>query len=139
MRPVYETKQDLENEKAVAMCLSEKWNCNVEKTKKFYPCDYSGIRRGNVVSFLEIKCRPQLDHDDRDSYMTGALKICSCLSIAERLKRPFILVVSFNDGIYYTNTFPTDFIIMGGRRDRNDPDDIEPCMLIPMTNFRRLD
>jgi hypothetical protein len=54
------------------------------------------------------------------------------------------IVIALTDGIYCwtinsqmaLERFPK--IKMTGRKDRQDPQDIEPCVLIPMEKFRKI-
>jgi len=54
------------------------------------------------------------------------------------------IAVQLTDGIYvWSIPNKTSFerlpeIKMMGRRDRGDPQDIEPCVLIPMKKFRKI-
>lgn len=137
VRPIYETDQDIQNESEVAHAVSRKCNCEVRKLKKLFACDYVGLRNRNIVSFLEIKVRNNA-HDKYPTYMISADKVWKSLSMAMAFERPFFLVVSFTDGIYYTGQFPSEEMSLTGRYDRNDGADVEPCLMIPMVYFKKL-
>ena len=54
---------------------------------------------------------------------------------------PFILVVKTLDGVYYA-AFDTDFLpdnlLVRGRKDRGDWQDIEPCILLKTHRFTKI-
>jgi len=153
MRPTYETDTDLDRELDVATKLSKEWRCDVTKTKKFYPVDYVATRDGRLVSILEIKTRNYtMDELERfGGFMISAEKLVRARELSEMVRVPFILVLKLfgalgDQGIPQGETYYRSFynrerysgeVRLGGRTDRNDPDDRELVMLFTRNMFSR--
>lgn len=142
-RPTYETDHDLSNERVVADQLEAKWKCELLKLPKYWPLDYCCVRGKNVMAWVEIKCRnytfKQLD--DLGGYHIDLRKIAAMRELVTLTEKPGFLVVRLTDGLYNMKLMPllpVDAVI-GGRKDRNDPADIEPCATFKMSNFMKVD
>jgi hypothetical protein len=70
--------------------------------------------------------------------MLSSYKWRNGLYRAKTLGVPFMLVVKFADGVFYTIVDDAYEIGRGGRYDRNDRFDSEECVFIPMDTFRPL-
>jgi hypothetical protein len=137
MRPTYETISDTRNEEEIISKVSTAWNCAVVKTKKFYPFDYVCMRDGHATAFSEIKNR-NYRHDAFPTYMFSLHKFYQCISMAKVVQKPFLLIVQFQDGIYWMCNFDVVNVDITGRKDRADNQDIEPCCMLSMKNFKLL-
>jgi hypothetical protein len=122
---LYETKEDIQRETAVAAELCRAWKCQSRKFGKNYTLDYELLRDGSVVALCEIKCR-NVDSNHYDTYMISLKKLHEARKIADSKKLPAFIVVHYEDDIKFihVNEEP-DKIEQGGRVDRNDPMDIE--------------
>ena len=145
-RPMYETSGDRQNEKKVVEFLQERWNCEADKLKIACEIDYSLTRDGKIIGVMEIKCR-KYDYKTLDGW-NGLILSAHKWQAAKRWGKTheiaFVLALGLLDGIYVLSVganekWPLLQLITGGRRDRNDPQDIEPCVLIPMKLFKRMD
>lgn len=132
-RPLYETSEDLGKERAVIADIEQRWRCQAQKMPVRYKLDYALMRDGKVCAWTEVKCRGQR----YGTYMISLDKISAGLRLSDLSKCPFIIIVRYDDGTYYctvTNDLVFD-IQWGGRKDRNDPEDEEPVLMIPMKFF----
>lgn len=139
-RPTYVTEQDKRNEIAVAQKLTNLWSCEAHRTPEKYAVDFALSRGGSVQAMAEVKFRYR-------SYPTLLLSLhkytAMCLS-SEVTGLPHLLVVSWPESkgrvIRYTrvNRSLHTRVVMGGRKDRGDPDDIEPMVEIPIEKFSLL-
>jgi hypothetical protein len=129
---MYETSDDLDNERSVLTVVANSWRCSATKLPRRYELDYAlheqmGARR--IKAFAEIKCR----NFQTTKYETVVLSLMK-LAKAEQLSRlcgvPSLLIVRFVDEARWLkiagdgSVSPVK-VAIGGRTDRNDPDDIE--------------
>jgi len=135
MRPMYETEQDRGAEERVVQLLCDRWECRWWKLPIAYRLDYSLSRGDEVEAWVEIKCRNK-------SYPEMNLSLHKWMA-GKELNRatglPFILVYAFGDEVYWRaveNDNPK--VIMWGRTDRNDWQDIEPTVVFPLDGFKHL-
>jgi hypothetical protein len=146
MRPFYENDKDRKNEFAVAQAVAAYWGLNAVKLKPACEVDFAITQFDDVLAVMEVKCRNYY-YDEIDRF-GGLMLSCHKMSAIRRWHTDFpigiVIAVRLNDGIF-TFTTPKGYdlqrfpkIKMTGRRDRNDTQDIEPCVLIPMNNFRKL-
>jgi len=143
MRPVYESDEDRDRQKAVLDRLVEKTGLyGYELMPRLYPADALGFKHGRPHSWLEVKCRPH-DYGIYDTYMLSALKVISLKQLEEVTNVKAWLVVQWSD---CTGVLPiSDFwsskatLAMGGRSDRGDEMDREPCKFVPISGFAIID
>ena len=113
-----------------------------EKLPRSYRLDFAlydqdGILRG----WLECKGREAPKRQKKyDSYMLAFAKWKCILLTKQTSKQPIYLVVGLPDGVW-TVEVHGDLPVRygrGGRTDRGDPEDTEPCVYIPMECFRQI-
>lgn len=142
MRPLYETQEDLSSEAAVAEHLAKIWKCEMSKLPIRYHLDFVAQRGKNAVAFCEVKVRNySMDQIGKmGGYMLSLGKWSSAKQMCEASGLPFILVVKATDGIWFAliDSFKPDSVIVNGRTDRSDWQDIEPCVLIKQSRFKRV-
>jgi len=132
-RPLYETSEDLGRERDVVANIEKRWSCQAQKLPMRYKLDYALMRNGKVSAWAEIKCRGQR----YATYLISLDKVSAGLRLSEISSLPFLIVVRYDDGTYYC-TVTKDLVYdieWGGRKDRNDPEDQEPVLMIPMKFF----
>lgn len=141
-RPGYETAEDLERERRILTAMSEAWACQYEKTRDYYPADGVFVRDGKrVVALAEAKFRA-LEWRKRDwgfdFLIFGVSKYCQIMSMSERMLLPAMILFGFEDGVIarFDVRTPEDGIIISGRKDRGDSQDIEPCVVIKRAKLR---
>lgn len=137
MRPRYEKKVDLTNEVAVMNELAKKFDCTYYKLPVKYGVDFAAVRDGVIVAFVEVKCR-SVSKDTYSSYILSLGKIMSACNLQAVTGIPVILAVRWVDATAWTNICQQFKYVIGGRKDREDWQDIEPVASIPMAAFTEL-
>lgn len=142
MRPLYETQDNLASEQDVATHLAKVWRCEMSKLPIRYHLDFVAQRGKNAVAFCEIKVRNYSMEQigKMGGYMLSLGKWSAAKQMCEASGLPFILVVKTTDGIWYASiqSFKPDNVIVNGRQDRGDWQDIEPCVLINQSRFKQI-
>ena len=142
MRPTYETQQDLNRERDIASFLEKTWFCEMAKMPVRYHLDYVMKRKGKAVGFCEIKTRNYTMEaiDNMGGYLLSIGKWSSAKQLYDCSKLPFILVVCTLDAIWYARftEFVPNSVEVKGRTDRNDWQDVEPCVLLNTKLFIRI-
>lgn len=142
MRQLYETQEDLSSEAEVANYLSKIWKCEMSKLPIRYHLDFVAQRGKNAVAFCEVKVRNYSMEQigKMGGYMLSLGKWSSAKQMCEASGLPFILVIKATDGIWFSliDSFKPDSVIVNGRTDRDDWQDIEPCVLIKQSRFKRI-
>jgi len=138
-RPMYETPEDLANEKQICDRLSEVFGCTFKKLPIRYHADFLIVRDGVCKGWLEIKNR-NIPSDRYDSFLLDLAKVMRMHELADETGLPAVLAVRWSDGRigFHTLSGPLG-IVYTGRTDRNDSQDMGPCSLIPMDRFIFLD
>jgi hypothetical protein len=140
-RPIYESQSDINNERHVAEIMARVWNCEVLKLPRLWPADYCCVRGRNVEAFLEIKVRAYSFETLRamGGYMIDVRKIAALQSLVAATGKKAFLCVSLQGEVYFmpvaSDTQPGQ-VVMGGRRDRSDAADVEPCAIFAMEMFK---
>ena len=124
MRPLYESDADRDAEENARRRLEHVWKCEIVKLPMRYNCDFAAERDGTVVGLLEYK-RRYFRRDKYPTTMLEAKKVRETLILAGACNCHAHFVVEFDDGLFYIgmNEEP-DQISIGGRKDRDDPQDI---------------
>lgn len=138
MRKIYETETDRQKEFQVRQYLATAWDCDYEESPElsFVDCKLTNPD-GSIAALVEIKTRTNAS-TKYPTYMLSAHKWRNALHMANEYRVPFMLVVQFTDGIYAAKIRNDYEIAKGGRTDRNDLMDIEDCVFIPMSDFRKV-
>jgi hypothetical protein len=140
-RPAYETAEDRRIQTEIAKAVAARWKCEIKMTPPgFHAYDGIAYRESKPVGIVEIKNRPGVTRRTYPNYMIGKGKIERLVAIAKRNKVKPVLVVGLDDwimghGLQYRETWLER---EGGRTDRGDAQDIEPCYLIPWDQFYRI-
>ena len=144
VQPIYEQPADVAKEDAVAKCLGFRWHWEkVIKLPKLHPLDRAITRAGNIVGFVEIKCRPGLTYGYGDGYYIAVKKVVAANNMHAALGVDTILAVHFPDDpelIWWTRLRGTYRGIWAGRRDRpDDPYAMEEHAVIPWCDFKSVE
>ena len=148
-RPQYETKSDRDNEERVRSMLRRIYaTSEIGKCPAGHAFDTT-IRIDGKEGWIEIKTRPEIKPDKYPTYMISKTKWeTGKVAIKEKLITTFMIAVHYplyHQLLIYTYK-PEDegsnenggeqiYEAMGGREDRNDPADKEPCIFIPIWMF----
>lgn len=141
LSPRYETEGDRTKEEGALKIFCLNMNCVYKKVTEIddYSPDATFWRNDERVAVGEVKVRTC----DRSKYKTYLISKAKIDSVFERWHpMPFLLIVEWTDGIYWlivTEVSKQHWVVEeGGRQDRGDPKDMEPCYLIPIEEFTRL-
>jgi hypothetical protein len=142
LRPLYETAADLDNEASIATVLGLKWDCKFVKLPIRYHLDFVVTRDDKAVAYAELKTRnySMADIDKMGGYLMSIGKWSAAKQLCDASLLPFVLIVKTLDGLYrssFTEFIPDD-VLVRGRTDRNDWQDIEPCVLLNTQRFKRI-
>ena len=139
MRQIYETQRDLDNEKSISGVIESVCNLSLKKMSMKYFVDFIALRNGKAVAVVEVKKRG----NRHDAYPTLILSLAKYNRGVEFFKTnglKFIFAVQFEDGCFFYEYEDADrfAVELGGRFDRNDAEDIEPVIHIPISRMKRL-
>jgi len=104
-----------------------------------YYIDWVFLRNQKPVAIAEVKCRT----NPREQYPTLMLSLAKWMhgkQLAKELAVPFLVVIKWTDGIFWHEVTDKSLIShgFGGRTDRNDDQDVEPVVYIPINLFRKI-
>ena len=136
MRPTYENIEDLYNEKKLMRQFTALYPGQIQKTCPKKQLDYAVSNHGTVNCFVECKCRNNVA-DKYDEYMISLYKVQKALSLAQFTKA--LLLVGWVDKWgwweFAKHAEHNCRVGWGGRDDRRDSLDKEPCLYIPTEFF----
>ena len=136
VRPRYETKENLAQETEVLELLCRQWTCVAKKLPDRYELDYLLMRGEKAKAWLEIKVRTN-NHRNYSTYMISLGKVLAARKMTEGTSLPSFLAVQWQDRMGYIrlDRLEETEIVMGGRTDRGDAQDVEPVVLFPVQDF----
>lgn len=142
MRPLYETSQDLESENNLKEALERLWGCSFHKLPIRYHLDFAITKDDKVVAFAEAKTRNYtMDSiNNMGGYLLSIGKWASAKQLCEASGLPFILIVRTSCGVWSATIkdFIPDAVLLRGRKDRGDWQDVEPCVCLNTNIFRKI-
>jgi len=136
-RPRNETQQDLQREIEAAQKIESAWSVEHLKLGEIaYRLDWAFFRGHKLVGFGEYRWRSK----QYKTYYISAAKWMKMCDVQRIMKVPVCLFVHWdNIGLhYYEVNSDANFEVVkwGGNRGQNG--DIEPVVLIPITEFKYL-
>jgi hypothetical protein len=137
MRQTYESQADRDRETLVKMRIEEITGAALIKLPPRDSFDYAVTKKGLITGLVEIKCRtiPSTLHE---TYLIDVHKLRNAASYAAI--HPDIdcrLWVQWTDVLGCIDmTIPHTEWMVGGRSDREDPQDISICSYIPIKEFQ---
>lgn len=143
MRQFYESPLNIERERAIAEAVAAQWESPAHKLKVASAVDYAFVRNARVVGFAECKAREytMAKMQSWGGVMLSVHKWERMLALHKCTNLPVLFIVQDADGVIWWH-HPTDFghdgVMMGGRTDRGDSQDIEPVILLGSERFRTL-
>mgnify|MGYP003630902216 CR=1 FL=1 len=140
MRPTYESSQDLRNEQDIILTFTNYFGGHLTPVKmpKQYRLDYCLVYGDVIKAFAEVKKRKN-PKDKYETYIISLSKVMTAKSIKRDTGLDALIIVEWEDCIGYTQLDGDWIIKTGGRVDRNDWQDIEPVVHIPVTEFTILE
>lgn len=138
-RPTYETGSDLRAEREIVQYLSDKWGLFPQKLPTRYILDYAFSDRKSIKCFVEIKDR-KVPVNQYPDYMISVQKVMFAKALTETTKIKCGLVVRWNCGTVGVIDLLSspDAVRWGGRNDREDLQDMEPCIYWNLDRFTSL-
>ena len=133
---IYETSSDRKNQQDIADKLAALWSCSVIKMPHLHPVDFL-IGDDVGAAWMEVK-RRKAKSTTYVSLIIDKKKIDAGLKHSTATGFPFIIVVHWEDGIFYATARNDYATAVGGRFDRGDPNDRELVCHIPVSHFTRL-
>jgi hypothetical protein len=138
-RPHYENRKSLQKEHALAQGLEKRWECKLKKLPIKYMLDYAAWKNKQISAWVELKCRT-IPFEQYDEYMISLAKVMAAKELSRNTGLQSFLVVQWSNKTAFLQLDNADYELrMGGRKDRNDPDDIEPCCYFKLKDFTDLE
>lgn len=138
-----ENDQDRANQVAVAIELCKRWNLSdirIFPTKSVL--DYLMMDRHGAMVWGELKCRDKHRSLHYPTLMISKSKLDRAIGVADETCLEFVLIIRWSDGIFWQSLTRADLKSfrqgMGGREDRDDPNDMEMMYFIPSPSFKPL-
>jgi hypothetical protein len=141
MRPTYETASDRQREQSAAERFAAHFGGELINFPPMARVDKLLMIGGKMRALMEVKCRTH-KFGHYDTYMLSAEKYMTLLRASRDFNIAGLVVVGFTDCIAWVDTKAVGglrIIAGGGRTDRNDPQDIEKVVKIPMVKFTKLE
>lgn len=139
-RPMYERDKDRYFEDKVKEFIEKVTPVTLHKLPIKYGADFLSVDRetGRPKSVIECKCRRNMMSSSYPDYRISLHKALTCIQYADVMDAQFLLVVGFADRVAVAelNIIDLSNVMVFGRTDRDDGDDIEPCVVLPMNKFK---
>lgn len=156
-RPLNETAEDLANEEAARKILEPKFKAQIVKLQPMlYHVDWAMFRRSRsenahpevkdseLVGWIEYKRRKGAS-TQYQLWNVSLAKWIHLRRLSESTRVPAMLVMEWDDGIYYAwwdavtgKTYPHTMMVNNSRTDGVQPGDREPAIAIPRTEFKKI-
>ena len=139
-RPQYETPQDRANEVTAVSTFAAKLGLFFAARRSDTGQTFLQNPAGRVVAAVETKCRSNTAFKFT-TFKLSARKVLHAERLWDRDQIPTFLLVQFSDRMMLTKLHPLKKPlprVIWGRKDRNDPDDIELAVEITMGRFREV-
>jgi hypothetical protein len=136
-RPLYETAESLSEERALIDRVCAAWKCEAVKLPIEMRVDFALCRANKVVSWAEVRQRRRRF----DPYYINLQKWVAAAELAEVTGKPAFFVVCWPDWFGYVHadaSLVKGDLLITGRRDRDDWQDIAPAVSVPLSLFREL-
>lgn len=134
-RPIYETQNDRTAERKVAELVAAKRGLTAYAMPLRYAVDFAFCRGRVIEWWVEVKCRTN-PREKYPTYLLSLGKWAGMMGLFGQTGIPAMLVVGWTDCIGVLELpAPRMAVEIGGRTDRNDRQDVEPCVLIPVSQF----
>lgn len=136
--PTYETQTDLDNESRVMQAIAEKYGLQLLKCPERYRMDAVFLRDGAIHCLVEFK-RRRIASTDYPTFIMSLSKAMAASEIRDQTGIPVFLVVEWTDMIGRIDVRAYTKVTVGGRKDRNDPNDYDLVAHYYTRDFERLD
>ena len=136
-RPLYESARDRVNESDVAGAIARAWGLAARKLPMQYRIDFALLDGDSIEAFLEVKDRSRYRSDAFPTLILSAAKYEAALSLSRSFGLPVFLAARWADrtGVRLIQPERTLRLVLAGRRDRGDWQDMEPCVALDVAGF----
>lgn len=144
MRPIYETSEDRHAEALIMRDVQREHGIGIRRIRKMFPVDYAVMQGPYVTKWVEIKARNYSleELNEGGGLYLSALKVANIYALEQATGILTCVVAGLTDGIYVADVPRPEIaplsIVFGGRVDRDDPADVEPCVCIPAHAWRKI-
>lgn len=135
--PLYETEQDLANERMIMNAIAERYGVDVIKCPEKYRMDAVVLRGGKLTSFIEFK-RRNIASTKYPTFFISLGKAIAGMQLTRYTGKPVYLVVEWTDMVGRIEIGRFTHTTVGGRKDRGDPLDYELMVHYPVEDFKIL-
>lgn len=134
-RPRNETAADLTREFATAQVIEDLWQVKVVKlSERLYEVDWALFRDDHLKAWAEFKHREKR----YDTLLLSSAKWMRGRWLARETGVPFLLFVQWPDGLHWCQLGDGVLPVVKGGNSRGQNGDIEPCVLIDTSTFKRM-
>ena len=142
--PIYETPEDKRKERIIAEIFCKHMGFDYTEASARARHDFAIVKQGQyekrrmlqVIGLAEVKIRT-CSIDAYPTFMIDADKKIYMLERASKYVVPY-LVVCWTDAIGWIDFREKNFLSIGGRSDRNDPNDDKLVVHYPISRFSLL-
>ena len=135
---LHETESHLQDERRIIDAVCNKWRCEAVKTSKAYPVDFMLVRDKIPQAFAEVRKR-NISRHEWPTFIWSLQKYIHVKQFAQFL--PTFLIVEWNEDITWCKltygNYDLIYIDRTGKTGRTNADN-EPCIQIPLTDFKDL-
>ena len=138
-RPVYENAEDRSAETMAIKRFIDSLDGDVDfiKLPMQYKMDFAITRDGVIIGLVEVKCRKYSKHAF-STYMISMSKLVAAAGYSS-IGIGCILLVQWTDSMGWVKMDGDNWKVrIGGRKDRNDWQDVEPVTHIPIAEFKEV-
>lgn len=139
-RPTYQTPEHLRRQEDIAEYIAARFGCSMQLIPRRYSfADYLATFPDGRRVVVEVKDRPSVEWGEPVPVsVTKMMDLTLFASTFDRVRAVFAIRTGCGTvGWTYVSDIGDDLFV-GGRYDRNDPDDIELMVSIPASRFRRI-
>ena len=136
--PTYETQTDLANESRVMQAIADKYGLQLRKCPERYRMDAVFLTGGDIYCLVAFK-RRNLASTTYPTFFISLSKAMAAAEIRDQTGIPVYLVVEWTDMIGRIDVRAYSKVTIGGRKDRDDPNDYDLVAHYDIKNFERLD
>ena len=137
MRPRYESERTLELERMAITKFADEFSVTPVKLPIAYNIDYALLSGENLMCWAEVKCR-DVERYTYDTLAISMKKIVNGVQLSKMSGKSFLLLVQWNDSLGWIKVKEDDEldIRLGGRKGRNDWQDVEPMAHFDVRQFK---
>lgn len=138
----HETELDRQKEAKVGEVIEAHFRCKLFPAPRNYKIDFLAVRNKRLVAFVEVKNRnyTMAEIERMGGYLVALQKWTHAKAVHDVTGLKFVLAIGAQDGVWVAaiSDFFVENLVYGGRTDRGDWQDMEPCVLVPVSRFKKI-